>query len=225
MDEDLLAQYHAKDSLAFVEQLPMWPDRVACVKKLHEVGKQLYWKEKALPGCVALLRAAAQAGLTAEDTDPARRYDLRSSAKAACYDIASFTWTGWDEPGITITASDLAIGHDAAKANLRLAIELEKGDLPISRAHWILAGHLLAIKDYPAAIEQFEISAEHARRAEAPGEVLAASGFATLTHCLRDPNDAAPTQQLEKIKTDLAEIKDGQFFVSQIETAARVFAG
>lgn len=224
IDETLLASFRGSDSFEFIESLTLLPDRLACVKQLHEVGKHLYWKEKDLPNCVAMLRAAVQAGLTATEADPETKNDLRSAAKAACFDLASFTWPGWDEPGITVTNSDQAVGMDAARANLRLAIELNKGVLPLSRAHWMLAGHYLAARSHGAAIEHFELAADYARRAESAAAELLAKGFSALTQLLADPADTAARSRLDKIKSELAPIDDGPFFISQIDTAVGVFA-
>ncbi len=75
--------------------------------------------------------------------DPELANKLRSGAKGCADDFASYAWSGWDEPGITITQADRAAGFDAARVNLRLAIELERGDLPTSRAHWMVGAYYL----------------------------------------------------------------------------------
>ena len=141
-----------------------------------------------------------------------------------CYDLASFTWPGWDEPGIKVTQSDMWAGLDAAKANLRLGKELNKGDLPLSRAHWMLGAHLMAARRWPEAIEHFERATKYAETAVSRPDALLSVGFATLTALLERPGDMAAAARLEEIKAALTPLEHGPDFVSQIETAAAVFA-
>jgi hypothetical protein len=223
-DETLIARVRAGDTWAAIEEIAAGGDALAGAKALYEAGKAFYWKEKDLPRCVALLRAGAQLGLTADEPDASRRYDLRSAAKGMCYDLASFTWPGWDEPGIAITAADLAVGLDAARANLRLAVELNKGDLPLSRAHWMLGAQELAAGLYGEAIASFERGEDAATRAGLRDNALLCSGFAAVARLLEQPEDGAASERLEAAKTELATLEQGSFFVTQIETAAQVFA-
>ena len=56
---------------------------------------------------VALAVAIAYAGVSrllaaAASSEAEKAYTLRSAAKSLTYDVASFTWPGWDEPGIEL---------------------------------------------------------------------------------------------------------------------------
>lgn len=224
MNEQLLSVLREQDTFAAVELAAQSGDQVQAAKSLHELGKHLYWKEKDLGASVTALRAGAQIGMTSAETEPSRRIELRSAAKGMCYDLASFTWPGWDEPGIKVTACDMWAGLDAAKANLRLGEELNKGDLPLSRAYWMLAAHLMAARRWTEAIAHFERAAKYAESAASRSDALLSAGFATLTALLERPEDMAAAARLEEIKAALAPLEHGADFVSQIETAAAVLA-
>src|SRR5207237_9220764 len=132
-------------------------DTNAAVNLLFGCVRELYWKQKDLSRSLAFAFAAVNVAwlraMDVEKSDPDLAKELRHSAKGMCYDIASFTWDGWGESRITITPTDLALGLDAAKANLRLAEQLQRGDLPMSRAHWMLAGHHLSAGNSDLALK------------------------------------------------------------------------
>jgi len=216
-----------QDSLAAVEHLASQTDQLAATKAFSEAMRHCYWKEKNLSRAVALGRAGLQYGLTAalpfQTSDPKLAHELRSAAKGMAYDLASFTWTGWNEPGISITESDLRIGLDAARVNLRLAIELKKDALPLSRAHWILGAQQLAARQYLDAMQSFQKSSEFAKSANNEAEELLGLGFAALVQVVRTQG-ASGRDDLEAIKKKLLPLTDGEFFSGQIDTAHQVFS-
>src|SRR5437773_2055538 len=114
----------APDSLSTIDRILHSADPKAAIDLLFECVRELYWKQKNLSRCLPFAFAAVNVAwlraMDVEKSDPDLAKELRHLAKGMCYDIASFTWDGWGEPGITITPTDLAIGFDAAKANLRL---------------------------------------------------------------------------------------------------------
>lgn len=222
-----LAVFRDSDSVAAVVLLTDHPNPLLAAQAFGLVMRQLYWKEKNLPATLAFGRAGVQHGLTSASrlaaTDPAQTLQLRSIAKGLAYDLASFTWPGWDEPGIVITPADIAVGLDAAKANLRLARELEKGDLPLSRAHWMLGAQQLAAREYVAAQESFQTAAVHARKAGVEAEGLLSDGFLQLSRLLARDEPAVRRKALSEIVTKLKPLPDGEFFAGQISTAEKVF--
>lgn len=223
--ETILQLLREKDSFAAVEYPTRQPDALAAVEVLDEAMRDLYWKQKDLSGAVALGRAAAQHALTMcaalESANPDLAMKLRGKAKAVCYNLASFTWRGWGEKGISITPSDEAIGFDAARTNLRLAVELNKGDLPMSRAFWMLGGHQISKADYSAALNSFQKAVDFARLAAEPGEEALALAFVRLTEFLAAPSDNM--QPIVRSLQALADVKDGPAFMEQLSTALEIF--
>jgi hypothetical protein len=227
--ETALETFQQHDALAAIDQIARQDDGVAAAKTFVEVMRHFYWKEKQLTASIVFAQAGAHYALfqaaRIEPTEPAMASQLRGIAKGLMYDIASFTWPGWDEPGIAITATELLIGLGAAKANLRLARELNKGDLPLSRAYWMLAGHHLCGRDYHAAEDHYELAARHAATAGAKSEELLAAGFVRLAGLFISPGNAILQAQLDGIQRDLMQLENGPDFVQQMRTALRVFSG
>ena len=224
MIDQALALLTKKDTYAAIEYLSQQADPLAVANAYTTLVTQLYWDEKNLPAVIAMGRAGAQYALAAAlNTDDETAAQLRGIAKGICYNLASFTWPGWDEPGFEITASDIAVGLDAAKANLRYAQELDKGDLPLSRAYWMIGVHYLATRNPQQATPCFSQAEAYAATAQSTAETLLAQGFGQMAALLANPADEAAQQQLTRIKQDLNQLEHGADFVAQIETAMRVF--
>lgn len=192
-----------------------------------ELVKHLYWQDKNIPSMIAMALAGMGYTMISAKSimprDVATARALRSEAKTMAYNLASFTWIGWDEPGITLSQSDRRHGLEAARINLRLAFELNKGDLRISRGYWIKAAQLLATGSLQAAEYGFDKAAIYAFRAGAQADRLSGQAFALLAALLRNPGSPALEGQLELIKVQLRVLEHGDMFVQQVETAGRVF--
>lgn len=230
--QDLIARFRSEDSFAVIEMLCREADALATAKLFSEATNHFYWKDKDLVSSVAAGRAGVQHALTAATRcgpgDATVATELRGQAKAMAYNLASFTWSGWDEPGIVIGPSELAIGMDAAKTNLRLGTELKKGPLPMSRAHWMLAAHELAAGKYDDATKDFTRACEYAGTADALADRWLSVGFGALSELLDGtgrPDDSmvAQKQRLHEAETQLKTLQDGEMFIQQIQTAGRVF--
>ncbi len=227
--ENALELYKAKDSFAAIIYLCQLPDPKTTMNTLADLMRHQYWKEKDLVGALAFARAGIQFGLhTALDfdsSDPGLAYDLRSAAKGFAYNFASFAWIGWNEPGLEITSADHAAGFDAARVNLRLAIELERGDLPASRAYWLLGAYQLADGDYVQAINNFDQGIVFAKRGNAAVDELLNHGYILLAKMLSSPEDANLRQAYENLKVAFREVEHGDDFIQQLDTALEVFTG
>ena len=190
---------------------------------LDAAARHAYWQMKDLPAAVLLYQAGIAYGQAQSAAFPAEAQEIDSMVKTMCYNLASFTWPGWDEEGMVIDEELAATGLEAAWQNLHLAQVLGKDDLPVSRAYWMLGAQEMAAKTYEAARTNFARAAQHAQNAGAQGEVLLARGFLYLAHLLEDAENAPAQAGLEKTKTALQDVEDGQFYIQQIEDAQRVF--
>lgn len=183
--------------------------------------KSAYWDTKDLALAAAIAYAGAGRFLAAaEGVDDATAYQIKSVAKALMYDLSSFTWPGWDEPGVEIIPRDAAAGLSAARSNLAMAVELEKGDLPISRGHWMLGAHLLTAGACSEAKEQFDLAADFANRAGADPEVALARAFGKLPGLASSTPDAE--SELDAALEQLEACEGGEMFLPQVETARSV---
>ena len=125
-------------------QAPALPETIARLGA--EMGDR-YWKRKELSNSLTIGFAAAEHALAEatrlESTDAQQAATLREAGRKLLYNCASFSWPGWDEPGITVGAPELAAGRAAADRNLALTLGLARGPLPLSRANWMVGAHLL----------------------------------------------------------------------------------
>lgn len=222
MSEEAIQILREKDSYAAIEFLSAGPDPVTTARALDETMRTLYWKQKDLDGSIAMGRAGVQFALLAGNGAGADAGVLRGIAKSISYNLASFTWPGWDEAGIAVTRTHVAIGLDAARTNLRLAAELDKGSLAMSRACWILAAQQLAAGDAQSAIDQFSAGARHATKAGRPADELLNLGFAQLATVLLSGEDT-DRDELNEILNALNSTEEGRMFAAQIKTAEDVF--
>lgn len=226
--ENALKLMQEEDNFSAIEYLNQHADHVEVMDTYMELVKYYYWEEKDLPTVVMISRAGIQEGLniaaSLEVNFPDESQAILERTRALAYNLASFTWPGWDEPGIKIDESDLAAGFDAAKVALRIGRELGLDELRISRAKWMLAAFYLAEKEYEDARRYFDEGAEFAQNAESQADELLCRGFSALVKILINPEDNKAKSSLEDIKSQFADIEHGDSFITQIETAYRVFS-
>lgn len=225
--ERALELYKSQDSFAAIIYLSQLGDPRLTLNSLADLMRHQYWQEKDLVGALAFARSGNQFGLQTgsefDAIDPELAYELRSAAKGFAYNFASFAWRGWAEPGVEITIADQAAGFDAAKVNLRLALELERGDLPTSRAYWMLAAYYLAEAKYELAINNFEQAISFAGRANTPIDELLNHGYVLISKMLQAENDLALKEDYAKLKNAFLNVEHGEDYIQQLETAYRVF--
>lgn len=217
------------DSFKAIEYLSTIPDPETAMSVFSLVTRDLYWERKDLTAAMALGRAGVEFGLNtslryARD-NPDLAYRLRSQAKSIAYDLASFSWPGWEEPGIEIDTSDLVLGQDAAKTNLRLAVTLKKGDLPMSRAYWILGVHHLAADKPEGARKAFVEGIKYATAAEARDFELLLRGYVYLIDIISDPLNSSIRTELEFVLSELDRSRDGRFYGEQLQRSLRIYGG
>ncbi|QOV90748.1 hypothetical protein [Humisphaera borealis] len=222
-----LLELAGQDSGRVIERMAGMTDDAAALKLYADAVNEAYWVRKDLVVTVALCRAGIHCGLNAAvrlpDGDSVRQAELRGKAKSLAYNLASFTWPGWDEAGIACDTGSIAAGYDAARLNVRLARELQKGELPMSRGLWMLAGHELCRKQYALARDHYERAAAHAAIAASPADEALGKAFASLVSVIQDPQDADARMRLEHLTALLGEVEEGAAFVQQVRNAERVF--
>ena len=161
--DNALDKGRTEGAFAAIAELAAIDDPTEAADAYFEGMKTAYWDDKDVHLTTAIAYAGVSRLLTeAEHANAETAAELRSKAKAMTYNLASFTWTGWDEPGVEIAPSDQAAGLAAARSNLDMAVELDKGDLAIGRAWWMLGAHLLTAGEPKDACEAFAASAEYA---------------------------------------------------------------
>ncbi len=217
-------------------------DSFAAIEKIQETGSPheiaaryqslvsgLYWKSHDLPAVISIGRAGILFCLTqaiaAESPDVIDQ--LRSAAKSLAYDIGSFTWPGWEEPGIDPTPADLAAGMDCARLNLRLAIELKKPKDRLSMAHWLVGAHALSSRDFDLAQQQFHLAQAVLPIDDPTCKNLGPCnlGYMAIARLCKNPSDQSARVDLDKILAELSarEDEDSKAYFAQLQSARRIF--
>jgi len=206
------------DSYAAIEAIAKSGDAVTATKLFLSIATDLYWKSKDLPNVMAIGAAGITFGLTRSLAEPDKTVaeQLRGAAKAIAYNLGSFCWPGWAEPGIDIGTKECAFGYDAACCNLRLAIELKRPAKAMCNSHWLVGAFELANRDFDAAISSFEKANAIITDDRAMG--LMAAGYRELAMHLK--SNGGNAQRLEAAKTALVNegSDDAKAFAEQLTT-------
>jgi hypothetical protein len=219
------------DSFKAIEYMASLGGPVLVATRYLDLIDDLYWKEKAIESVMIMGRAGIQEILTSaakqEKSDRAMAERLQTMAKRLSYNLASYTWPGWDEPGIVIKPDYLLVGSDAARVNLRLTLALNNAALKVSIAYWMLGAQQLAIKDFGNAIKTFGISLDKAKEARQRAYQYLSLGFIGIAEIAAGTEADAGRRKYSEAITVLAAMKtkDADMFVGQIKTAAHVFLG
>lgn len=217
-------QLENADSAALIELLAQEQDAVTVARCYADLLLHSYNVLNDATRMILLARAGIHYALSAAQTAPAdESNELRGIAKGIAYNLASFTWPGWDEPGIELDGTARRTGLDAAHTNLRLAHELGRGEVPLSRARWVLGAQQMANGDLAGARENFAEAATLAQAADAEGESLLSQAFAMQCERLQSPADTGLQRRYEALKAQLATQEHGDFFCQQLDTAWAVF--
>jgi hypothetical protein len=197
------------------------PHRAA--EALATAQRDLYWTHKDISAVVTLSRAGIAhllkiAQQSPENTPEADR--AGHEAKALAYNLGSFTWPGWAEPGIVLTPADIVAGFEAARLNLRLAEELHRPEKAKAKAHWLLGAHQLSAADFASAADSFRTGKTHAAQSDDPmlGEML--DGYLLLTHVLADPQNEQARRDFDAAVMALrnASFEDAREYANQLTT-------
>lgn len=227
--ERVQVRIEAGDTDGAAELLSAAGDPEAAASRYHSVVRSLYFSAKDLPAVVLVAQWGIEFGL-ARAAEAERRQDpetaarFRGQTKALAYDLASHTWTGWDEPGIGIRTADLEAGFAAARLNLQLAEALKAGPEPMANAYFILGGHALAANDYAAAADYFEEFGEIARNAGLTALDLLAEGYGVITGAAAGSGNPG-SYMLEPVRRKFRDAlgAEAEFWIDQLDTAWGIF--
>ena len=216
------------DSYQLLESLTAGNDPVAATQKFYELVGKLYMEAKNVPQMVMCGRAGIQFALDRAEqikvTDPQTADKLRGLAKTIAYDVSVNCWPGWGDEGIAINNSDLAVGLDLARLNLRLAGELKRDDFVHGNAHWLVGAHWLAMGKRKPALDAFEKSTEHFQTAGKPEYEWMAKGYLGLANLLDPAEQKTGEQQIQEARQALSQMnsEDAKFFSEQLTGVRKI---
>jgi hypothetical protein len=209
-------------SFAAIERLQRDASPLEIAARYQNLVNELYWKAHDLPAVISMGRAGILFCLAQPAS--AESETLRSIAKAIAFNVGSFTWPGWEEPGISPTAGEIAFGMDCARLNLRLAIELNKPAKALANAHWLIGAHALAAGDANSATQAFQLAHDVVDASERTAQLLNL-GYRAVAELSAQPGDSDALQRLDAITAELRDRgdDDSKMFLTQIQTARRLF--
>ena len=124
--------------------------------KIQQLNTQIqYWQRKDLDTYLLMARALIELLMGYIQKNPDKRETYQELAVVTTYNMASMSWSGWDEDGITVSDESKVLGLQAAELNVWIAREL---NLPPERRQnglWILAAQQVANGNVQAAKETF----------------------------------------------------------------------
>ena len=215
----------AEGAYAVIELLARQPMLLAS-QAYAKVQLELYWQRKDLQNLITLSQAGIQHGLVGamHSTDPKEVEALKGSAKALSYNLGAFLWPGWEMEGFVLSPLDVATGYQAAKLNMRLALELSRPVKAQANARWLLGAQLLALARFDNAAEDFQRGAALAEQTSDEASVGMMRGFATLAQWFKTRNEI-DAQALHEAVVSLRQLntEDSNEYANQIVTARRVF--
>ena len=199
-------------------------DPIETLKTAAQTLEAAYWNDKDIAAVKRIAKLAIGWGLDKAKIggDPDRAVAILGLVKAIAYNLGSFLWQGWDEPGIALGDPEREAGEEAAALNLRLAVELRRDPLPTSRAYWWTGAYRLAARDFGSARAEFVRAAELAEGVNAVADGALNRAYDSLTAMLEDETSAS-RKDYECAMKDLALVADGADLVAQVRIAEKVF--
>ena len=193
---------------------------------LRLISGELYNTHKDIDGYIALSAERMKRLQTAIENASVEKHDAIVAAIGGTnYNLASNTWPGWDEPGISIAPEHLGIGMVASQRCLH--VRQKYPDIAfrytVSMAHWVVGAHLLAASRCDEAAAQFAKATEACPQLSS--ERLMANGYLALSQLLAHPYDRACIAHYDAALDSLkAATGDGDaiFYRDQILVARRV---
>ena len=189
-----------------------------CYHKAKSIAQVLHFAGAGVHYCLA-------AALALDGEDPTAAGELRCAAKRMATNAASFTWPGWDEPGVTILPEQMQQGLMYARFSVRQLHELDPTAAQLAFTYWYLGAQLLAHRQYADAQEAF--AAAHGYNQEQgddPAGRFMLEGYMGLAALLGGPSASgeaafnAAVAVLHALKSD-----DAQFYAEQLLNARAVF--
>jgi len=218
----------SQDIYAAIEYIQESGDFKVITARYHNLIFDLYWQEKALFAMVPVAQAGIQYALTKarefDSEDSVLAGKMRSFVKMWSFNLASFTWPGWQEEGIVITEADRKAGLQAAQLNVRICKELGEGPEPVASAYWILGAHLLSAGIYDEAIAAFQSAVLYAQEADDRTTEQMNLGYSALASILSGDKDDAPKAFSKSVKKLMnIDTEDSRFYADQLEQMLEFF--
>lgn len=182
-------------------------------------AQTFYWQKKDVGSYMLLARTVLELLIEYTKKNPEHREEYAEIAVKTSYNMASMSWTGWDEEGVTIDDTQKLMGLQAAELNVRIATDL---NLPPERRQnglWMLAAQHLAHDNTRAAKETFMEQLSVIQNAKLQNEATPRAWIAACN--LLDGSGSE--SELEESLNKLGVNEEGEEQAGFLRTAMKVF--
>jgi hypothetical protein len=225
--ERALAIAAAEDNFQAFALLEVGPSPLEIADDYVQLVGDLFHQQKNVPRMLAF----GQAGIAfclrearrQRDTNPRLATELTAQAQTIAATVSANTWPGWNAAGVVLSPTDQAFGRDAARLNLRLVQELERGPEALGQAHWLIGAHALAAGEFAAAEEAFERAEREFERARQAELAWMARGYRALAQKGQPLKRSAGDMLFQQTQRELraASRADARLFADQLLSAEK----
>lgn len=167
-----------------------------CYWKAKSIEQVIHFADAGIHYCLARASSSVDMGEDVYDEiydDPAR--ELRFIAKRTATNAASFTWIGWDEPGVEISADQMRQGIAFARYSVRQLRELDPTDAQLAFTYWYLGAHLIAEGSYEEALSVFGAARDHGASDDGnPDQQAMLDGYIGMVKILSGDNETGESE-------------------------------
>ena len=189
-----------------------------CYHRAQSIEQVLHFGSAGIHYCLAAARAH-------DGRDETAAKELRFAAKRMAANVASFTWPGWSEPGISISHEQMGQGLLFARYSVRQLHELDPTAAQLAFTYWFLGAQLIAHKHYAEALQVLRAAhAYNLEHGEDPEGRLMLEGYIGLAALLKGREESGEAEFSAAVASLQARgSTDSQFYAEQLLTARAVF--
>jgi tetratricopeptide (TPR) repeat protein len=186
--------------------------------KAKSIEQVLHFGQAGIQYCLALASRL-------DSDDPGKAKNARFAAKRMATNIASFTWSGWNESDLVLTTNQMQQGLKYARYSIRQLTELEPTSGQLSFSLWFLGAQLMSNNEYKEAIEVFEQARAYTLADNKDDDSLGMlDGYIGLSKLLNGDKENGESQFKAALKVlEEKDNEDTRFYIEQLHGARKVF--
>lgn len=190
-----------------------------CYWRAKSIEQVIHFANAGIHYCLARARSSGDLGDDLYDEiydDPER--ELRFFAKRMATNAASFTWIGWDEPGVEISAEQMRQGIAFARYSVRQLRELDPTGAQLAYTYWYLGAHLTAEGSFEEALSVFGAARDHSASDDGnPDQPAMLDGYIGLVRILSGDNETGESEFDSAVAAlESRDNEDAAFYAKQL---------
>ena len=189
-----------------------------CHNKAKSTEQVLHFANAGIHYCLAC-------AATYDGKDDGAAKKLRFTAKRIATNAASFTWPGWNEPDLSISAGQMRQGLAFARYSVRQLHELDPNANQLAFTYWFLGAQLIAHVHYEEALSVLEQARDYTKKdGENPDGLTMLEGYIGLTKILNGETGPGELEFSSAISAlESRESEDAKFYMKQLMSVRTIF--